>query len=499
VVMKVGRRLRRQRTAAGRLTFEGVLVVAGAAGVGLVSGVVSSRIAIAREQVIDVLALLATGAGAAAVGLGQTAGRLVGNRRAAWLLPALALYCAVVVPGPMLMADGAEASALPRPGMVVACVAIVVLLGAAIRPPGRSSPRVGWIWAAVWASVALFLDLTAAAHPMSLPATATPLVMNVIVLVGWMSVSTAVVVAGYRVRSAPLWRLGLGFGVIAVAHLYRVVRPQPLVEPSLVFGALRVLGVVVVLFGMAQLLRRALTLVIDERFAHQEDLRLATLQADELIRTAAERDHELRNGLSGLSGMTQLLGDGGADERGRRAREAVVHELERMRRMLDGGRDHSVAVTIFDAAPVVRELVALWTVAGLSVEATVPSDLTVLGRPATLAQVLTNLLTNCSRHAPGGHVQVVARSGEQFVAVQVRDSGPASGSVPVPRAAGRGFGLQISRRLLEAEGGGLRAAPREPDGTGFTATIAFRAAPSAAAVPTVSRGDAPAAAPAVAS
>jgi two-component system OmpR family sensor kinase len=466
----------RQRTAAGRLTFEALLVVAGGLAVGLLACAVSARLTIEREQLMDVLALLATGVGATAVGLGQTAGRLSGNRRAAWLVPALALYCAVVVPGPMLMSDEAEATAFPRPGTLVATVAMIVLLLAAIRPPARSRPRLGWMWAGVWACVTLFLDLTAAAAPLSVPGMAVPLTVNVAVLAGWASISTAVVVAGYRVGSPPLWRLGLGFGVIAAAHLYRVVRPDPMIEPTFVFGVLRVLGVVVVLFGMAQLLRRALTQLIAERFAHQEDLRVASLQAEELVRVAVERDHELRNGLSGISGMTRLLGDTEADERRRRANRAVVNELERLRGLLESADDPTGAVGVYEPGQVVREIVALWRVAGLQIQGSLDPDLMVLGRPTTLAQVLTNLLTNCSRHAPGSPVRVVAFRKDQVVCVQVRDDG-CSNPVSVQDVAGHGVGLHISRRLLTAEGARLLT-EQAPGSTGFTATVELPAMPA---------------------
>jgi two-component system OmpR family sensor kinase len=281
-----------------------------------------------------------------------------------------------------------------------------------------------------------------------------------------------------------LWRVGLGFGVIASAHLYRTVA-GPFSAPSVLFGGLRLFGVFVVLLGMAQLLRRALNRVLTEQFAQQEELRVTSVRAEQVARVAAEREHELRNGLAGLAGITRLLV--GDDDRSGRARAAAVTELHRLTDLLDHRRALA-PVGLYCASEVVDELVALWRMKGMDLESSVPGGLMAVGRPSTLAQVMTNLLVNCARHAPGAPVRVVAcRRGEEIV-VQVRNEQcrgrPASHGRAV--TAGSGMGLEISRRLLGDEGGELRVHPVDPRWPGWTVTVSLVAATepqSPAAVP----------------
>jgi two-component system OmpR family sensor kinase len=468
----VSERLRKQRTVPGRLAFEALLVIAGAAGVALLVGVLAKGLPISSNQMQDVLAVLTVGAGGAAVGLGHTAGRLVGNRRAAWLIPALALYCIAIVPAPMLVSDHTGAVACPRPGMLIAFGMVGALLLAAIRPPSWSSPRVSWALALGAAGLALVIDSTGAAFPLGALGAATPLSVNLAVLALWLAISMTIVVAGYRGSSAPVWRIGLGFAVLALAHLYRVARPDAVTELDLTFAATRAFGVFVVLLAMSQLLRRVLTLVVEERFAHQEELRSVAVRAEDLARVVVESDHELRNGLTGLTGMTKLLDSAEAIGSQRTARAAVIHELERLNQVLDRRGARASRTGVYDAAQIVRELVALWTVAGLRIESVVPGDLMVLGRAATLAQVMANLLANCSRHAPRSTVQVTAAVAGDVIRVEVRDDGPGPGGTGRP---GMGIGLLLCRRILGSEFGNLNTGPAGPDGCGFVATIDLKA------------------------
>lgn len=442
------------------------MVIGVATAAGLLVAELSNTFTFDRDEAHMALAVLAACVGAAAVALGETAGRLTGNRRAEWVIPALALYCAVVVPSTVELPDRADPEmAAVDASSLVTFAGIVVLLLAAIRPPERFGSGVGWATAGGTALLAVALDLVRDARTGGALHLLLPVPVGAAVLALWCSVSSAVVVAGYCARSAPLWRVGLGFGVIATAHLYRAVWPQALTENGLVFATLRLLGTVVVLLGMAQLLRRVLTRVITERFTHEEDLRLASIRAEQLTRDAAWRDHELRNCLTGLSGLTTMLDDLEVDEPRAEARSAVRSELDRMSALLT--RDHAGPVVgVYDAGRVVRELVALWRVAGLRIEAVVAADLTAVGSARGLAQVLTNLLSNCARHAPGSPVTVAARRADAVVRIQISDKGP-QGARPQP--GGTGIGLSLSRRLLDAEGGRLRVMPS--DRPGFTVVV----------------------------
>ena len=256
--------------------------------------------------------------------------------------------------------------------------------------------------------------------------------------------------------------------------MYRTV-VGPFSAPSALFGALRLFGVFVVMLGMAQLLRRALNAMLNERFGQQEELRLATLHAEQAVRASVEREHELRNGLSGLAGVTRLLAGGADDERTRRARTAAVTELHRLTELLDSRRS-AASAGLYCVSEIVEELAALWRIKGMDLQASIPAGLMAVGRPSALAQVLTNLLVNCARHAPGAPVRIVTCERGDRIAVQVRSEGTGlSGDGPVS-TAGDGVGLEISRRLLRDEGGELQVHPGDPRWPGWTVSIFLVAA-----------------------
>jgi two-component system OmpR family sensor kinase len=359
--------------------------------------------------------------------------------------------------------------------MVVDCATVAVLLVAAVHPPGRAGAGLPWAVAVAGALVGLTLEAGGGLKVQAGVEVSPSAAINLAVLIGWCLVSSAVVVAGYRAASPPLWRVGLGFGVIASAHVYRTVA-GPFGGPSALFGGLRLFGVFVVMLGMAQLLRRALNKVLTERFAQEEELRLASIRAERVARVSVEREHELRNGLAGLAGVTRLL-VGDDDERSRRARSAAVTELHRLTDLLDR-RPDPAPVGLYCASEVVDELVALWRMKGMDLESGVPAGLMAVGRASTLAQVMTNLLVNCARHAPGAPVRVVAcRRGEEIV-VQVRNEQGGGRPAPLGKAgtAGSGMGLEISRRLLVDEGGELRVHPIDPKWPGWTVSVSLVAA-----------------------
>jgi two-component system OmpR family sensor kinase len=131
-------------------------------------------------------------------------------------------------------------------------------------------------------------------------------------------------------------------------------------------------------------------------------------------------------------------------------------------------------------------MAALWRVNGMDVEASATPGATAVGTSSVLAQVLTNLLTNCARYAPGAPVRIVAtRCGDRIV-VQVRDEGAGrreTYAAGPQRCSGAGIGLQISRRLVEAQGGALRVHEPDPRWPGFVVTVELVAGPAPPPVP----------------
>jgi two-component system OmpR family sensor kinase len=264
-------------------------------------------------------------------------------------------------------------------------------------------------------------------------------------------------------------RLGLGLTVVAGAQLYRGATAVPVTDPA--FAALRLVGVAVVLAALAQLAARSLATVRSEQWAQQEELAVAALHVERAGELAAERDHELRNGLAGLAGITHLLSSGADDDEQQRLKQAVLSELGRLHTILDGGAigPDPGPREEYAVEPVLAGLVTLRRSAGapvtLHVDTAPDVPLRACGDAAVLAQVVTNLLANCDRHAPDAPVAVRAFLVADRVVVEIRDTGPGlrtalghevlQRGVHDPAAGGSGLGLHISARLVDREGGEL--------------------------------------------
>jgi two-component system OmpR family sensor kinase len=273
-----------------------------------------------------------------------------------------------------------------------------------------------------------------------------------------------VVVDALRRQSTPRARLGLGLVVLAGAQLYRVATTTPTtVGGGMGFAELRLVGLVVVLVGLAQLVMAAVRSLHRTQWQQQEELGIAARHMERAVEHAAERDHELRNGLAGLAGITHLLGSEADDIDHERLRQAVLAELGRLHRILDGeelATDGSYAVE-----PVLAGLVTLRGSVGAPIELQAESGLRARGDSALLSQIVTNLLANCDQHAPGAPVRVLAYADGDSAVVEVRDEGPGLPDVDPEllfergvregAAGGSGLGLHISRRLAEHDGGTL--------------------------------------------
>ena len=256
--------------------------------------------------------------------------------------------------------------------------------------------------------------------------------------------------------------------MIAAAQLYRGGTGVPVTDPA--FAALQLVGALVVLVAFARIVARSLATVRSQQWAQQEELAVAALHVERARELAAERDHELRNGLAGLAGITHLLSSGAGDDEQQRLKQAVLSELGRLHTILDGGAIAPDAGPREEYAvePVLAGLVTLRRSAGAPVTLEVDDadgPLRACGDAAVLAQVITNLLANCDRHAPGSPVTVRAQRRADRVVIEVRDQGPGlrtalghdllQRGAHDPAAGGSGLGLHISARLVDREGGEL--------------------------------------------
>ncbi|WP_162924514.1 sensor histidine kinase [Rubrobacter indicoceani] len=226
-----------------------------------------------------------------------------------------------------------------------------------------------------------------------------------------------------------------------------------------------------------------------------EALEAAEYQRSEFI---SDTSHELKTPITTLQGYLEGLLDG-VIEPSDDTWGLMYVEAERMRRLVEDLRQLSRAESetltlhLTDLDPEeVTDLAAdgmrpLFTEKGVALEShhseahpNVRAD-----RDRTL-QVLANLLSNALRHTPkGGTVSVrLARRGQK-VAFEVADSGSGVEAEDLPRlfdrfyrveksrsreGGGSGIGLAISRALVEAMGGRIRA---ESEGVGRGATFVF--------------------------
>ena len=210
--------------------------------------------------------------------------------------------------------------------------------------------------------------------------------------------------------------------------------------------------------------------------------------------------HELRTPLSTLQGYMEGLMEG-VVEPSEETWALLYGEAERMRRIVDdlGRLSHAEAgqldleITIVSPAEAVgiavERMAPLFDEKGVELENAAPENLPPVSADGDrVVQVLTNLLGNALRHTPAGNrVAVEAEPRENAVVFWVKDTGAGIPAGDLPHVferfyraeksrsrsearGGSGLGLAISRALIEAMGGRIRA---ESPGPGKGARFSF--------------------------
>ena len=108
----------------------------------------------------------------------------------------------------------------------------------------------------------------------------------------------------------------------------------------------------------------------------------------------------------------------------------------------------------------------------------------VMGNPALIEGLVSNLVDNALRYSPrGGSVELRARRDAESVTFEVRDSGPGIAAehqaqlferfyrVPGSPTGGAGLGLYICREIVEAHGGHIGVESEPGKGAGFWFTL----------------------------
>jgi signal transduction histidine kinase len=314
--------------------------------------------------------------------------------------------------------------------------------------------------------------------------------------------------------------IGLGFvvlaaGVLAHAGLRRDrrlltasgVSLTMLAATPMVMDLREQAGAGMLMAGSVQLV--ALLLVAraagaDVRFAiataarYDVDLRLrlrhAVAKGEEMARLQHERNHEIRSALLAVEGagtmLTRRYADLGYDADAQLAR-SVQLEAGRLQRLLAATVDDPPAA--FDIAGVLEPLVAAHRATGQRVTLDVPASARAVGRPHVLAEVVSNLLVNAARHAPGAVVAITAPmvAPRGMVRLVVADDGPGFADGGLAHATergwraegttapGSGLGLFLTAQLMAQEGGALTLLPPAPGTSGAVVALDLAAATAA--------------------
>jgi signal transduction histidine kinase/DNA-binding response OmpR family regulator len=211
--------------------------------------------------------------------------------------------------------------------------------------------------------------------------------------------------------------------------------------------------------------------------------------------------HELRTPLTSVAGALDIVLSGYAgplSDRLQRYIEMARHAATRTNHLIDQllelARAQTGSITVA-ATPVqldrlAREVIDRYRGAAATKQLTIvlgasAENISILGDPERLSQVLGNLLTNAIRFAPTGGVIDVQVFGpplsEDAVGVSVYNSGepiPAEDrervfepfSASSRRVGGTALGLSISRTIIEAHGGRIWV-EAAPSGTKFVFTL----------------------------
>jgi signal transduction histidine kinase len=220
-------------------------------------------------------------------------------------------------------------------------------------------------------------------------------------------------------------------------------------------------------------------------------------------RLAATIAHEIHNPLDAVSNLLYLLKDGVTPEESKQFIAMAEGELARVtqisRAMLGLYRESKAPVPV-DLKRMLEEILLLmdrhFIDHGVTVSTELKPGVTVLGFPAELRQVFTNLLTNAADAAgDGGMVRVrmfprVAGvlDGERVEAgavVEIADSGPGIAEEIRPHLFqaffttkgqhGTGLGLWVSHGIVTKHGGSLELKSSTVDGSHGTVASVFLA------------------------
>ncbi len=222
---------------------------------------------------------------------------------------------------------------------------------------------------------------------------------------------------------------------------------------------------------------------------------------------AADMAHEIRNPLAAISGSIEMLRDGlsgsAVDAEHLRLMEIVLREVERLDRLIADflayARPAPAQPAAVDLGPVLDELTGMFEASpaseGVETRVAVPPGTGVRVDPRQLRQLLWNLVLNAAQAMPeGGRLEIAARgldeppqgapsadrngAEKEPVGVEISISDTGVGIPPdvlerifdpffTTKRGGTGLGLATVHRVVEGNGGSVRAESRVGEGTCF--------------------------------
>jgi signal transduction histidine kinase/DNA-binding response OmpR family regulator len=219
----------------------------------------------------------------------------------------------------------------------------------------------------------------------------------------------------------------------------------------------------------------------------------------------AEMSHEIRNPMNGVIGMAGLLMETSLDPEQRRyahtIRASAEHLLIVLNDLLDFSKIEANAIDLESTPFLLEEEVA--TIAELFAPAAAAKGVElvcrfgdrlpagVVGDPGRFRQIMLNVVGNAVKFTERGWVEIRLDGrrrddGKLLLEMAVSDTGIGVDPARIPmlfqrfvqgdaasarRYGGSGLGLAISRRLVEAMGGTIEAAPRPGGGSVFRFSI----------------------------